>query len=91
MAGSESKFERKGSAEGDSPLGRYDDLDDTHLATGHLLDIFQEASKICEVFRGGGEDVQAIVHVKSVLEGFWDLCGGMVGRLFATVCIHFLL
>ena len=85
MAESELDSEGKGSAEEYSPLRRYDDLDCTHLATGHVLDVFQEASKVVENFRGGGENVQALIHVESVLEVFWDIGSSMVGRLFAAV------
>lgn len=49
----------------DLHFGRYDDLNNAHLTTRYVLDIFQEGAKVREVSIGRGEDVQASVHVKS--------------------------
>lgn len=59
---------KSGLAEEDSPTGRYDDLDNTRLATGNLLNIRQKAFEIGEFSPRWSEDVKSLLHIKSALE-----------------------
>lgn len=59
---------KSGLAEEDSPTGRYDDLDNTRLATGNLLNIRQKAFEIGEFSPRWSEDVKSLLHIKSAFE-----------------------
>ena len=80
-----------GAAEEDSPFGRHDDLDNTQLTTGYLLDCFQEMFEMREISRCWSEDVKSFHHMTRALEPFWAFRCDMVGRLLAALYTHRLL
>ena len=74
-------METSGLAEEDLPFGRHDDLDNTKLATGYLLDCFQEFFEMHEISRRRSEDVKSLHHMTWTLETFWAFRCDRVGRL----------